>query len=466
MTKIVDSTKYSTLNEEKQDTDQVACEDDQGNQISSNDLQYLLADKTWKDAFVKIEDPEKIITRLVDLGYANPSKIQSKTIPFALTSKSVGVLAQSHNGSGKTLAFLIPSILRVDLSKPLRKTQTIYMPQVIILAPTSELCSQIVQVGQSIAQIYPDLKVSSGRDEAHVIVKTPGGLMQAIAKKQIDLSNVNLFVVDEADGQLKGESGMNLNQGISKLPKGTGLFFFSATYTQEAIDYINLFFKKLELKLVLRYLLKAEELRLDGIHQFSRRCDSSKKIDYIDKLMKSLETDMQIIIFVNTKKFAEIVFKELQNRGHPVGLLIGGQLPQERTAILNSFREGKFKILITTNLLARGFDQRTIGLVINFDIPRHYGDAAQKGLKADLETYLHRIGRTGRFGDVGLAINLYNVDSEREMLADIEKKYEVKIEDLSKETEQKEFDKINDYLDQVAKINKEKQAEQHEKIKK
>jgi len=467
VTKVVDSTKYSTLNEEKQDADQVVCEDESGSAIAENDLEYLRADKTWKEAFVKIEDADKPINRLVDLGYAKPSKIQAKTIPFAMTNNSTGILAQSHNGSGKTLAFLIPSILRVNLSKPLMKTQTTYLPQAIILAPTSELCSQIVQIGKQIAEYNPDIKVSSGRDAAHVIVRTPGGLLSLIAKKQIDLSNANLLVVDEADGQLKGENGLALNQSISKLPKGAGLFFFSATYTQEAIDFINLFFKKLEVKYVLRYLLKSEELKLDGIHQFSRRCDSSKKIEYIDNLLKGLETDMQVIIFVNTKKFSDVVFAELQKRDHSVGLLRGGQLPQERTTILNSFREGKFKVLITTNLLARGFDQRTIGLVINFDIPKHYGEAAQqRGQKADLETYLHRIGRTGRFGDVGLAINLYNVDSEREMLGEIEAKYGVKIEDLSKKTQQEEFDKINDYLDKVAKINKEKQAREHEKINK
>jgi len=451
------------LNEDKDEKEEVSTDI----KLEKNELDYLLADKTWKEAIIRVDDPDKIITRLVDLGYSKPSKIQAKTVPFGLSRKNVGILAQSHNGSGKTLGFMIPAILRVDLSKPLIKTKTTYLPQVVILAHTNELCSQIAKVGEQIAEAFPELKVSTGREAAHIIVKTPGGLLQLMSKKSIDLSNINLLVVDEADGQLAGESGSQLNQCISLLPPETGLFFFSATYNKECVDYINLFFKKLQIETVLRILLPPTELKLEGLVQFSRKCEQNKKIDYVATLIKSLEGDMQVIIFVNTKKFADIVLRELDKEGLSVGLLVSqkDQLPSERSAKLNQFREGKFKILITTNLLAKGFDQRTIGLVINFDLPRDYSSQstiAQK--KVDLATYLHRIGRTGRYGDTGLAINLYCTPDEKDMIDDIERHYGVKIRELSKEA--KEFDMINDCLEQMEQLNKKKREELEEKVRK
>jgi len=457
------SSKYAVLNEEKNEEEQISTDF----KLEKNELDYLLADKTWKEAIIKVDDPDKIITRLVDLGYSKPSKIQSKTVPFGLSRKSVGILAQSHNGSGKTLGFLIPSILRVDLSKPLIKTKSTYLPQVVILAHTNELCSQIAKVGEQIAEAFPELKVSTGKEPAHIIVKTPGGLLQLMGKKFIDLSNINLLVVDEADGQLQGESGGQLNQCISLLPPETGLFFFSATYNKECIDYINLFFKKLKIDTVLRLTMSSKELKLEGLLQFSRRCDQRGKIDYVAKLIKSLDNDMQIIIFVNSKKFADVVVNSLKEKELSVGLLTGSkdQLPHERAARLNEFREGKFKILITTNLLAKGFDQRTIGLVINFDLPRDYSvQSDNRDRKVDLATYLHRIGRTGRYGDTGLAINLYTTEAEKEMITDIEKHYGVQIKELSKEAN--EFDLINDCLDQIEKLNKQKREELDEKVRK
>lgn len=380
-----------------------------------------------------------------------------------MTRRNVGIIAQSHNGSGKTLGFALPAVLRVDLSKPLMKSKTTYCPQAIILAPNVELCTQIVKVVEMIAQPFPDLKVSSGDVPAHIIVRTPKRVLTLLSSKTIDLSSTDLVIVDEADDQLSGESGGNLLQLTQKFPQGAGLFFFSATYTKESIDYMNGIFNKLGMKFVLKYMLATEELKLNGIYQFAKRCDEgTRKADYIDKLLTNLETDMQIIIFANTKKFAQMIYSELQRKGHSIALLMGGLQPQQRSDIFNSFKQGKFKILMTTNLLARGFDQRTIGLVINLDLPRHYGE---NNKKADCETYLHRIGRTGRFGDVGIALNLYTTDEEKNMLEQIEKFYQIEIRDLSKVDDDKAFDTLNKDLQQVVKINTQKQQTQGEHIK-
>lgn len=441
----------------------MSCRDEQsGTEIAANELQYLLADKTWKDAIINIQDADKVIDKLVELGFAKPSKIQSKTIPFALTKRNVGILAQSHNGSGKTLSFVLPSVLRVDLSKPLMKSQTMFSPQAIIICPNIELCTQVVKIVELIASPFKDLKVSSGKEPAHILVKTPKGMLNLLGSKTVNFSGVDLLVIDEADDQIQGESGANIVQIVSKLPKTAGLFFFSATYTEDSIKYINNSFSQAGITFVLRYMLKAEELKLAGIHQFSRKCESGhQKAEYIDKLLQNLESDMQYIIFANTKKFAQQVYTELQKRGHSIALLMGGLLPQERSEIFNSFKQGKFKILMTTNLLARGFDQRTIGLVINLDIPKHYGENIKK---ADCETYLHRIGRTGRFGDVGLALNLYANDEEKSMLKTIEQFYQVEIKDLTKSDQDAEFDMLNKFLEQVSKVNAEKRKKGGENI--
>ena len=453
------STKVVELDEGADE--QVTCQGEDNTELSSNDLQYLLADKEWKDAIVNFPETEKIINRLNELGFAKPSKIQSKTVPFALSKRDVGIIAQSHNGSGKTLGFVLPAVLRLDATKPLQKTQTTFLPQAILIAPTAELCSQILKIAELVAQPFKDIKVSAGRTPAHLIVRTSQGLITSIQKKEIDLSQTDLIVLDEADDQLKGDAALRILQIISKLPKGAGLFFFSATFTKESIDYMNQFFTKVSLKFVLRYMLKTEELKLAGIEQYSRRCDANGKSEYIAKLLDKLEVDTQVIIFANTKNFALRVSNELKAKGQTVGLLMGGLMPHERSAILNSFRESKVKVLITTKLLARGFDQRSIGLVINQDIPRHYG---QDGNKADCETYSHRVGRTGKFGDVGLAISLYANEDEKDLIGQVEKFYGVEVKDLSKEDSEREFDIINGELGKVVKINNKKREDNKERI--
>ncbi len=422
-------------------------------QLEQNQLDYFYANRGWQNIII----PEEIITKIVDLGYSGPSEIQAKVIPFGLSRKSVGILGQSRSGTGKTLGFMIPAILRVDLAKPLTKSKTSYFPQVVILVPTNELCGQITKVGEHVAEAFPELKVSTGREAAHIIVMTPNRLLQFMSKKQIDLSMVNLMVLDEADTQLLGDSGSQINQCISSLPTKTGLFFFSSTFNQEVIEDIHLFFKKLRVEAVLRILLPTNALMLDMLFQFSRKCEENKKIDYTCDLIKSLEGDMQVIIFVDNKKSAEKILRELDEQGLSVGSVTRkDQLPSERTAKLNQFREGKFKILIANNLLTRGYDERTIGLVINFDLPKDLsGESAVSQRKVDLVTYLHRVGRTARYGECGLAVSLYCTSDEKEMLEDIEKHYGVKIKELSEETSEiKEFDLINDSLEKGEQLRK------------
>jgi len=432
--------------------------DEQGKTIlDNNGIESYLSQKTWKEVIIKVadDDRDKLIARLEELGYpANPSKFQAKMIPFGLSKKNVGILAQSSSSSGKTLGFMITAILRVDLSKPLTKTKITYLPQVIILARTQELCSSLVRVGEQIAEVFPELKISTGKEPAHIIVKTPGGLLQLMGKKVVDLSYINLLVVDEANLQLQGDCGVQLNHCISFLPPETSLFFFSVSFDKEQIDDIKMIFERLRIESRLDLTIVPKELELERLMQFSRRCDQNGKIDYITKLMKNLKADMQVIIFVNSKESADVIANSLEKEGLSVGFLTGSD--DQLSTILNQFREGKFKILITRNLLAKDFDQRTIGLVINFDLPIDSSSGPEgTARKVDLATYLHRVGRTGRFGDCGLVLDLYSTEAEKEMINDIEKYYGVQITDLSKE-DVKEFDLLNNYLDQIEKLNKQK----------
>lgn len=180
-----------------------------------------------------------------------------------------------------------------------------------------------------------------------------------------------------------------------------------------------------------------------------------------------MKAGCSVIIFVNTKKFAELLGSKLTEAQIKAAVLIGGKdTKQQRQAIIEKFRRGEYKVLITTNLLARGFDERTIGLVINFDLPRettYGGGGDRKEIKPDCETFLHRVGRTGRFGDVGIAVNLYSPEEEN-LIKEIEKFYDIPITPLEGD-ETKTFDKIEDCLEEVIKINNEKRKELGEKKK-
>ena len=181
--------------------------------------------KNGKTPFLTSLKLRRSSTDFFELGFFEPSKVQSRTIPFALAKRDVGIIVQSPCRSGKTLAFVLSAVLRLDTTKPLQKTPTTFLPQAIIIAPNGMLCSNILKVAELVAQPFGHIKVSAGRTPAHLIVRTSQGLITSIQRREIDLSQTDLMVIDEADDQLKGDDAVRILQLISKLPKGAGLFF-------------------------------------------------------------------------------------------------------------------------------------------------------------------------------------------------------------------------------------------------
>lgn len=204
------------------------------------------------------------------------------------------------------------------------------------------------------------------------------------------------------------------SQHLEKLPKKIQWVLFSATYPQDAQDTIYEFVKD-----AASIVLKKEKLQLDHIQQYEYRCEPKKKIDFVMKVF-NICAMTQAIIFVNTKSFCELVQNVLIKNGYKSTIMFGEMSRQERDEMMQKFRNCEVNVIITTNMLARGIDVPEIEIVINFDVPTFVVKGERHG---DAESYLHRIGRTGRFGSKGLAVSLYDRDQDKQALDEIMKHY-------------------------------------------
>lgn len=335
------------------------------------------------------------------------------------------MIAQSQSGTGKTAAFVLAMLSRVDLNKN--------HPQVLCLAPTYELALQIGEVAKKMAQFLPAVKMVfavRGEDRArgtrlneHIIIGTPGKVLDwGVKFKFFDLSKIRVFVLDEADVMIATQGHQDQSFRIHKfLPPTCQVMFFSATYDHQVMEFAEVIVPD---PIIIR--LKREEESLDNIKQYFVLChNQDEKYSAIANIYGGI-TVGQAIIFCHTKKTASWLSGKLSRDGHSVALLSGELTVEQRIAVLNRFRDGTEKVLITTNVLSRGIDVEAVTIVVNFDLP------VDMERRADCETYLHRIGRTGRFGKVGLAINL--VDSKSmPILQEIEGHFGKKIHPLDTE---------------------------------
>jgi ATP-dependent RNA helicase DDX19/DBP5 len=344
------------------------------------------------------------------------------------------MIAQSQSGTGKTAAFVLAMLSRVDLNKN--------YPQVLCLAPTYELALQIGEVAKKMAQFLPAIKIVfavRGEDlprntklTNHIIIGTPGKVLDwGIKYKFFDLSKIKVFVLDEADVMIATQGHQDQSFRIHKyLPPTCQVMFFSATYDQQVMEFAEVIVPD---PIIIR--LKREEESLDNIKQYYVMCQNlEEKYNSIANIYGGI-TVGQAIIFCHTKRTASWLAGKLSRDGHSVALLSGELTVDQRIAILNRFREGTEKVLITTNVLSRGIDVEAVTIVVNFDLP------VDMERRADCETYLHRIGRTGRFGKMGLAINLVD-DKTMPTLKDIEKHFGKKILPLDTE-DPDDIDKLN-----------------------
>ncbi len=377
----------------------------------------------WDDVTLRFDDldlREELLRGIYAYGFEHPSAIQQRAIKPVIMGKDV--IAQAQSGTGKTATFTISILQRID--PDLKDCQA------LILAPTRELADQIVTVTSALSS-YMDVTVhacvggTNVRDDirkfqsgVQVVVGTPGRVYDMIKRKALPVHALKLFVLDEADEMLSQGFQQQIQDVFELLPMDQQVqcAIFSATMPLDVLDITKKFMRQEEESLA-RILVKTEQLTLDGIRQFYIAIDREEwKLDTLCDLYKTL-TITQAIIYCNTRRKVEWLTERMNEKDFTVSAIHGALEQRERDVIMKAFRTGSSRVLITTDLLARGIDVQQVSLVINYDMPNNR------------ENYIHRIGRSGRFGRKGVSIN-FIVRSDVSKLRDIEQFYHTQIEEM------------------------------------
>lgn len=346
----------------------------------------------------------ELLKGLYAMKFNKPSKIQEKALPLLISNPPKNMIGQSQSGTGKTAAFSLTMLSRVD--------ESIKEPQAICLAPTRELARQTMEVITTMGKfssittqlVVPELVPRGQAVHAQIIVGTPGLVNDLVNRRLININNIKVFVLDEADNMLDAQNlGDQCVRLKKRIPKTAQLVLFSATFPEEVRRYAERFVPNAN-----SLQLKQEELNVAGIKQLYMDCRSEDhKFEVLCELY-GLLTIGSSIIFVEKKDTSEKLWHKMKQEGHKVSLLHGSLEAGERDRLIDDFREGRSKVLITTNVLARGIDIASVSMVVNYDLP-----VMGPERRADPSTYLHRIGRTGRFGRVGVSVSF--VASERDL---------------------------------------------------
>ncbi|KAF9060052.1 DEAD-domain-containing protein [Rhodocollybia butyracea] len=370
---------------------------------------------------------QDLLKGIYDMGFSKPSKIQERALPLLLSNPPTNMIGQSQSGTGKTAAFVLTMLSRVDFS--------INKPQAVCLAPSRELARQIMSVVIAMGKftqvqteyaIKDNLPRNATRITAQIIVGTPGTMIELMRKKVIDVSDVKVFVLDEADNMLDQDGlGDQTLRVKNMLPKSqVQIILFSATFP----DHVRAFASKFAPN-ANKIELQKEELSVDSIRQFYMDCrDAEHKYDILVTLY-TLLTIGQSIIFCQHRHTADRISARMTAEGHHVASLHGAKDATERDEIIDRFREGKEKVLITTNVIARGIDILQVNMVVNYDLPlmNERNTTHSDDSRPDVETYIHRIGRTGRFGRKGISVNFVHDRKTWLQMEEIEKQTGKKI---------------------------------------
>ena len=347
--------------------------------------------------FTEFKFKDSIISTLSLEGFFSPTKIQEKFLPLAL--KGNDILAKSETGSGKTLAYSLPILNNVENDGV----------QALIVAPTKELVIQIKSVIEKFAK-FLNLKICSlygGSDftrqrfnlkTANIVVSTTGRLLDHLERRTIKLHKLKYLVLDEADEMLN----MGFIEDIKKIYKATPkikqTFMLSATFTEKVKMLAKDFLNKPEI-----IEFSSQNKVVDTIKQCYILCLKKGKFETLVKFLKNLYKE-KTIIFVNTKKMAEELFKKLKEKEIKTTFLHGDLNLKERKAAINVFKSYNLNILIATDVASRGLDIDNVEFIINYDMPQ------------DSDTYIHRIGRTARAGKSGMSLSLINSQTQLEYL--------------------------------------------------
>lgn len=350
--------------------------------------------RDFEDFFLKRE----LLMGIFEKGFEKPSPIQEEAIPIMLQNRNV--LARAKNGTGKTAAYIIPCLEKTDTTKN--------QIQVLVLIPTRELALQTSAIVKEIGKhMGINCMVTTGGtslkddivrlyDSVHMVVATPGRILDLGSKNVADLSKCRTIIMDEADKLLSAEFQPVLEKIINLCDQNHQICLFSATFPVTVKEFCQKFVPN-------PYSINLmEELTLRGITQFYAYVEERQKVHCLNTLFSKLEVN-QSIIFCNSVNRVELLAKKVTELGYSCFYIHAKMQQANRNRVFHEFRNGGTRHLVTSDLFTRGIDIQSVNVVINFDFPKN------------AETYLHRIGRSGRFGHLGLAINLITYDDRHNL---------------------------------------------------
>ena len=340
--------------------------------------------------FADLGLPDVLLSAVLDMGFESPSPIQAKTIPLALEGKDL--IGLSQTGSGKTAAFALPTLAGIDAH--------LAEPQALIVCPTRELavqvCEEVFRLGCKIKGLRAlpvyggapiDRQLKGLRKGAHIVVGTPGRLLDHLKRRSFDPRNIKTVILDEADRMLDMGFQEEMEELLAALPQDRQTMFFSATMNRRVSRLIDNFGKKPE-----TIEIERKSLTVDAIDQSCYEVRQRSKVEVLSRLL-DIDPPRLALVFCNTKRLVDEVTEGLLARGYAADRLHGDMTQQMRERVLARFRESTIEVLIATDVAARGLDVDDIDLVVNYEIPH------------DPEDYVHRIGRTGRAGRSGRAVS-------------------------------------------------------------
>ncbi|NXE84648.1 DDX25 helicase, partial [Cochlearius cochlearius] len=378
----------------------------------------LFSVKTFEELPLKKE----LLRGIYIMGFNRPSKIQETALPIMLAYPPQNLIAQSQSGTGKTAAFGLAMLSRVNAAEK--------HPQCLCLAPTYELALQIGRVVETIGRFCADIKVTYAVRgnrvpqgvllEEQIVIGTPGTMLDWCFKRRVvDVRRITMFVLDEADVMIDTQGLSHQSIRVQRaLPRGCQMLLFSATFKETVRAFATQIVSN---PIVIK--LREEELALGNIRQYYFVCRGrEEKYRALCNIYGSI-TIGQAMIFCQTRRSADWLAVEMSQDGHQVAILTAELTVAQRADVIQRFRDGKEKVLITTNVCARGIDVQQVTIVVNFSLPTN------RKSEPDFETYLHRIGRTGRFGKKGIAFSM--VESQNVGLVQmIEEYFQTRIKQL------------------------------------
>jgi translation initiation factor 4A len=374
-------------------------------------MEYTDAVNNWDELNLK----EDLLRGIYAYGFEDPSPIQKKAIRPIIDGKDV--IAQAQSGTGKTGAFTVAAIQSID--------ENVKEVQCLIMAPTRELATQIHTVLNSIGTFIENLNaklfvggiamendIKELQDRPHIVVGTPGRIHDLIRRKKLNTKSIKILIIDEADEMLSSGFKDQIYNIFQFLGTNIQICLFSATLPTEIQNLTEKFLRE-----PLKILVKTEQVTLEGIRQFYVAIENdNQKYDTLKDIFGQISVS-QCIIYCNSIKRVTDLCEALQKDNFPVGCIHSGMEKEDRQKSYDDFVKGGTRVLISTNLTARGIDVQQVSTVINFDVPN------------DIHTYIHRIGRSGRWGRKGMGINFITRRDIRK-IKEIEEYYETQIDEL------------------------------------